>query len=82
MFDKFRIHIILERSKGKLNETVITSSTINVTSMANVNLWNWTTRPPDVGIAKTDLENSSEVPQDQAQALLQEPSSGLDSPTV
>jgi hypothetical protein len=59
VLDKFRIHI--NSSKGQLNETVITSSTINVTCMANMNLYNLTIRPPDIGNAKPDLENSSEA---------------------
>lgn len=42
--------------------------------MANINLWNRTIRP-DIGNEKPDLENSSEVPQDQAEVLLQEPNS-------
>jgi len=40
--------------------------------MANINLWNRTIRPPDISNAKSDLENSREVPQDQAKVLLQE----------
>jgi hypothetical protein len=66
--DKFRIHII-NSSKGQLNETFITSSTINVTSIANMNLWKRKVRPPDTGNDKPDLENSSETPQGQAEVL-------------
>lgn len=51
--------------------------------MANINLWNRTIRPPDIGNEKPDRENSSEVPQDQAGVLLQaHTGERLDSPIV
>jgi hypothetical protein len=50
-----------------------------LTSMTNMNLWKRTVKPPDTGNDKPDLENDGEVPQVQAEVLLQEPSSGLDS---
>ena len=47
-----------------------------------MNLRNWTIRP-DIGNDKPNLEISNEVLQDQAEVLLQEPSSEwLDSPIV
>lgn len=51
--------------------------------MANMNLRNRKISPPVIGNDKTDLENLSEILQDQEKILLQEPScERLDSPVV
>ena len=49
------------------------SSTFTITSVANMNLQNWTVRP-DIDNDKPNLEISNIVPQEQAELLSQEPS--------